>query len=87
MSFEYDAETDALYVYLRREGAVAKTYPLDDSRLVDVDEKGQPVGVELLGVSRGIRLDGLPEPEALGRLLSERRFPVHAVRSPDPQTA
>jgi uncharacterized protein YuzE len=54
MDYSYDPEADALYVTLSTE-RIAKTVKLKDDGamiLVDVDENGQPVGVELVWVSR-----------------------------------
>lgn len=45
---------------LRRRGDVATTHELDETRRVDIDARGEPIGVDLTNVSDGIRLDGLP---------------------------
>ena len=67
VAFEYDAETDVLYVRLAEAGpgGVARTRELDGRRLIDLDASGRPVGIELLYVSEGVRLDGLPEADAI----------------------
>ena len=67
VSFEYDAETDVLYVQLAEigPGEVARTRDLDGRRLIDLDASGRPVGIELLYVSEGVRLDGLPGADAI----------------------
>jgi uncharacterized protein YuzE len=45
----YDSEADATYVQLQPEAVVARTVEvLDGHVLVDVDESGQPIGIELL---------------------------------------
>ena len=53
-------------------GSVRATRELDEQRLVDLDEAGEPVGVELLGVSEGVSLEGLPHAgeirKAMGRI-------------------
>lgn len=50
---KYDREADALYVTLVRDVAVARTDQLDDRTLVDVDASGRPLGIEIIGPSRG----------------------------------
>lgn len=57
---EYDPEVDAMYIRLRR-AKVTSTRSLDDSRNVDYDANGAPIGVELLGVSRGVDTSDLPK--------------------------
>src|SRR5205085_8483326 len=50
MTFEYDKEVDAGYIRLRKGVRVARTERLDDSRLIDYDDAGDPIGIELLNV-------------------------------------
>ena len=58
MKATYDPVADAVYVYLRRPSiSVARSEVLDDGRVVDFDESGNLVGVEILEVTqRGVRL-------------------------------
>ena len=51
---------DLLYVRLR-EGRAAITKEFGDHRLVDLDQDGQVLGVEFIGIERQIDLRGLPE--------------------------
>jgi uncharacterized protein YuzE len=45
----YDSEADATYVELEPEATAARTIELLDAHLlVDVDESGHPIGIELL---------------------------------------
>jgi uncharacterized protein YuzE len=45
----YDSEADVTYVELKPEAFVARTVELLDAHLlVDVDESGHPVGIEIL---------------------------------------
>ena len=63
----YDSTADAIYIYLTDagpEGRAARTVPIDDARMVDYDAAGIVLGVELLGVSHGVDLEGLPEKES-----------------------
>ena len=46
-SFEFDKETNSLYLRLRR-GKVSSTEPLADNMAVDLDSKNNVVGLELL---------------------------------------
>ena len=75
MRLDYDAEADAAYVALREVAQVERTTALDDQRLIDYVGT-EAVGVELLSVSRGVRLDDLPERDAIARLLAEQHLPV-----------
>ena len=51
MKIEYSKEADALYVYFR-EIDVAKTREIEEGVLVDLDEKGHLIGIEILDVSK-----------------------------------
>lgn len=74
----YNKDADAAYIYLRGDMEVARTRNLDGSRLVDYAEDGEPIGIELLDVSEGVNLDGLPQRDVIERLLAERHIPVFA---------
>ena len=78
MRLEHDRDADAIYVWLRDGVVQAFGEHLDDSRYVDFGDDRRPVGVELLNVSRGVDTDGLPEREAIGRLLASHRVEVFA---------
>jgi len=72
---EYDAEADALYIYLRDFDKAASTKArIDISRVIDYDEQGEPLGVEFWNVSSGLNLDDVPERETVMRLLEEHHF-------------
>jgi uncharacterized protein YuzE len=66
----HDAEADAVYVRLA-EGRVERTVPLDDLRLVDYAADSSVIGVELLDVSDGVDLRGLPSAEVIAQLLPD----------------
>ena len=72
---EYDPEADVLFVRLVHldPGSVAGARALDDRRLVHVDERGTPLGVEFLGASAGLDLTGVPEAAAIAAAV--RMFP------------
>lgn len=55
MKFEYDKEVDAAYIYLKypiKDGEAKRTIELNDSIIVDFDDKGKILGVEILGASK-----------------------------------
>ena len=50
MHITYDTEADAAYIKIAK-GEVQKTLKITDAVLIDVDKRGQALGVELLFVS------------------------------------
>ena len=65
MRVVYDSEADAIAVHLRDPEGPVETEFVDDVRYVDYDAAGNVVGVELLAVSRGYDLGGLPEADRI----------------------
>ena len=63
IQIRYDPEANAVYAKLRQAEGWIRTREIDSSRFVDIDETGEAVGVELLFVSDGVDLTGLPEAE------------------------
>ena len=57
MLLTYDNESDALYVSLRDDVAVARTEQIDPGTLIDVDPSGDIVGIEVLRPARAWPLD------------------------------
>jgi uncharacterized protein YuzE len=53
MKISYDKMADALYIYLRK-GKVAKTKKVTSRLLIDVDKRGNVLGIEMLDVSHQI---------------------------------
>ena len=51
MKIEYDREVDAVYIYLQ-EKEVVKTIELSDVVKVDLDEKGNLIGIEVLDATQ-----------------------------------
>ena len=47
MNINYDKVADAIYMTLRK-GKVAKTVEMEDRLIVDVDKRGNILGIELL---------------------------------------
>jgi len=68
MKISYDKMADALYIYLRK-GKVAKTKKVTSRLLIDVDKRGNVLGIEMLDVSHQI-----PKKE-IGRTYTE--MPVY----------
>lgn len=68
---EYDPAVDALAIDFPGfgPGASARMVRLDPDRALDYDAEGRLVSIELLNVSRGVKLDDLPEPQVVARAL------------------
>lgn len=77
MRLDYDREADAVYIWMR-DAPYAYGEDLDAERRIDYGSDGIPVGVELLNVSAGVRLDDLPDHQTLARLLDRERFNIFA---------
>lgn len=58
MKIEYSKEADAIYVYFKEE-FVAKSKEIEDGVVVDFDEKGQLIGIEVLDVSQRFSLSDI----------------------------
>ncbi len=83
----HDLQRDALVVRFEGDGLGpwARTEWLQDLRLVDYDAAGRAISIELLDVSHGVELAGLPYEETVRELLQslaryegwtlERRYP------------
>ncbi len=55
VSVEFDSEINAMYIRLKK-GKVDKSEPLADNVIVDVDKKGEAVGIEILLPKQDIRV-------------------------------
>jgi uncharacterized protein YuzE len=54
MKLEYDKDVDAAYIYLKypiKKGEVAKTSPLNENVILDLDSNGKIMGIEILNAS------------------------------------
>ncbi len=58
MKIEFSKEADAIYVYFKEE-YVAKSKEIEDGVVVDFDEKGQLIGIEVLDVSKRFKLSDI----------------------------
>jgi uncharacterized protein YuzE len=61
MRFEYDQTADALYVRLVEGAMVAGTVEVDRGTLVDVDESGQALGIEIIRPSRPVPVEEIAD--------------------------
>jgi len=50
MKIEYDKIADAMYIYLKK-AKVFKTIKMQDRLIVDLDKKGNIIGIEVLDAS------------------------------------
>ncbi|ODS34260.1 MAG: hypothetical protein SCARUB_00634 [Candidatus Scalindua rubra] len=58
MKIEYSKEADAIYVYFKEE-YVAKSKEIEDGIVIDFDEKGQLVGIEVLDATKRFKLSDI----------------------------
>ena len=83
MRYEYDPEADALYIYLPPEGRpYSYGRDLDRERRIDYATDGAPVGIELLCVSHGVKLDDLPARETVEQVLRALHVPAEEEQPP-----
>ena len=75
MKLKHDPEADAVYITLREAVPFAHGYQMDTERVIDFGPDGKPRGVELLNVSYGVDVRGLPDEEATTALLQQ-----HGIR-------
>lgn len=65
VSLEYDRDADALYIEVRA-GIVSRTRQVDSGTLVDLDEAGRLIGIEVLRPARDWPLQRVIEEYGLG---------------------
>ena len=58
MKISYDPEADALYIEFQ-EGTAAKTKEVEEGILIDLDDKGKLLGIEVIGVKERMSLKEL----------------------------
>ncbi len=61
MLVTYDSSADAAYLYLREAPVVSRSVFVDDDRVVDFDEDGEVVGIEILSASSGFEVADIIE--------------------------
>ena len=67
MKISYDKEADAMYVEFSR-GKFAKNKRVDDLTILDLDKKGNVLGIEILDASKRIPLGRLKVRDIFGKL-------------------
>ena len=60
MEITYDKEADAVYIEFRK-GTFARNRKLDDVTILDLDEQGGILGIELLDASKRLPPESLSE--------------------------
>jgi len=60
MEISYDKEADAMYIELRK-GTFAKNKKINDFVIIDLDNKDNILGIELLQVSKTIPSESLSQ--------------------------
>ena len=75
MQYQYDSNEDCAYIQV---SALPHAYSkeLDDARFVDYAADGTVIGVELLYVSGGVDISGLPREHEVGELLKQHGVAV-----------
>jgi uncharacterized protein YuzE len=74
--FEMDPFADAVYIQVEC-GRVARMVDLDPQRILSYNEYGEVVGIEFLGVRRGVNLSNIPYRDELARYFGEHQ--IHIV--------
>jgi uncharacterized protein YuzE len=75
LRYEYDADADALYVYLF-DKAYSYGEELSPERRVDFAADGAPIGVELTCLGEGVSVAGLPAADEIAQLLEELQIRI-----------
>ena len=60
MEISYDKEADAMYIEFRK-GKFENNKVIDDFTIIDMDKKGNILGIELLDVSKRIPIESLSD--------------------------
>jgi uncharacterized protein YuzE len=55
VSIEFDSDINAMYIHLKK-GKVDKSEPLADNVIVDVNKKGEAIGIEILLPKQDVKL-------------------------------
>jgi uncharacterized protein YuzE len=73
---EYDESVDAAYLQLS-EAAMDHQVRLDDARGINYAADGSVIGIEILSPRRmGVRLEGLPYPDDVARVMRSCGFRI-----------
>lgn len=77
LTLHHDPDADAIYIRLS-DLPYAFGEDIDRERRIDYAANGEPIGIEILGVSEGIDTRGLPQETAISRRAAEHAFKVFA---------
>lgn len=73
-----DLKADAIYIYLSSK-PYAYGKDLDNERRIDYASDDTPLGIELLCVSKGVNVGGLPNADEIAELLHRKGIKVYAM--------
>ena len=59
MKITYDKIANAAYLYFKKAQKVAKTVPVSEDVIIDLDSNGNVLGVEILNASKNIDINQL----------------------------
>ena len=77
MEYQYDANTDCAYILIN-DLPHAFSKEVDETRIIDYTKDGTVIGVELLYVSSGVDVSGLPYQSKISALLDKHNLKVYA---------
>jgi len=77
MEYQYDSNADCAYILINNL-LHAYSKELDETRVIDYAEDGTVIGVELLYVSGGVDISGLPYQSEIEKLLEKHGIKVYA---------
>lgn len=78
MELKHDEIADAIYIKLS-DKPYAYGKDLDDLRRVDYASYNTPIGVELIGISGGVNLYGLPHKDEIASLLHHHGIDTYMI--------
>jgi len=79
MEFKHDVQADAVYIYFS-DKPYAYGRDLDDERRIDYASDNTPIGVELLCVSKGVNLDGLPHVDEIVECMETEGIKIYDMK-------
>lgn len=77
MEYQYDPNTDCAYILINNLPH-AYSKEVDETRFIDYAKDGTVIGVELLYVSSGVDVSGLPHQSQIAELLDKHNIKVYA---------
>lgn len=78
MEYQYDPNTDCAYILINNNFPHAYSKEIDETRIIDYAKDGTVIGVELLYVSSGVDVAGLPYQSQISELLDKHNIKVYA---------